>query len=339
MQSPEYVQTSLAAAMTLGYASGRFHRNAELTGLNLLLTYAQGCRGRCAYCGLSSDRDLKDNRNRTFIRVKWPTLELDDIIGRTENRTHRLQRVCLSMVTASAALVDTIEIVRRLSASSALPISVLIAPTLIRSPEYLSLLRQAGAERIGIALDCATKALFEHYRGRGVGGPHSWDHYTRVTEWTLEEFGKRMVGFHFIVGLGESDQDMVAAIADADAKGVLTHLFSFFPEPGSRIGDRQQPGLTRYRRIQLARYLINERGWTIDRFIFGSDGELIGFSGAVDDVINASLAFMTSGCPGPDGSVACNRPFGNELPSQAIRNFPFKPEASDLAEIIEQLAL
>ena len=53
MNSPEYIQTSLAAAISLGLEKGSFKDNIKLTGLNLLLTYDGGCIGRCAYCGLS----------------------------------------------------------------------------------------------------------------------------------------------------------------------------------------------------------------------------------------------------------------------------------------------
>ena len=48
---------------------------------------------------------------------------------------------------------------------------------------------------------------------------------------------------------------------------------------------------------------------------------------------------MTSGCPGRDGKVACNRPYGNERPSGPIRNFPFKPEPEDIEEIKNQLEI
>jgi biotin synthase-related radical SAM superfamily protein len=48
--------------------------------------------------------------------------------------------------------------------------------------------------------------------------------------------------------------------------------------------------------------------------------------------------FETSGCPGPDSKVACNRPYGNEKPGPFIRNFPFAPEPEDLQKIVEGLA-
>ncbi|MHA2015753.1 MAG: radical SAM protein, partial [Candidatus Thorarchaeota archaeon] len=42
-ESPEYVRTSLAAAMTIGKVPGRFYRDAKLYCINILLTYDEGC--------------------------------------------------------------------------------------------------------------------------------------------------------------------------------------------------------------------------------------------------------------------------------------------------------
>ena len=47
--------------------------------------------------------------------------------------------------------------------------------------------------------------------------------------------------------------------------------------------------------------------------------------------------FMTSGCPGASGAVACNRPFGDCTPGDDIRSFPFQPDDEDLAMIERQL--
>ena len=56
ISSPDHLRMSLAAAMTLGYTPGVFYRDARLYCINLLLTYPEGCRGRCAYCGLAAGR-------------------------------------------------------------------------------------------------------------------------------------------------------------------------------------------------------------------------------------------------------------------------------------------
>ena len=70
---------------------------------------------------------------------------------------------------------------------------------------------------------------------------------------------------------------------------------------------------------------------------FSDDGVLMDFGTDIEPYIFMGTPFMTSGCPGKDGSVACNRPFGNERPSEPIRNYPFFPEKEDLEMIREQL--
>ena len=56
MRSPEYVQMSTAAAITLGLMNGKMHRCTCTRCLNLLLSYPEGCRANCAYCGLARHR-------------------------------------------------------------------------------------------------------------------------------------------------------------------------------------------------------------------------------------------------------------------------------------------
>ena len=68
MRSPEYVQMSTAAAITLGVTTGRMYRCSCTRCLNLLLTYPEGCRANCAYCGLARHREAeRDYADRNFI--------------------------------------------------------------------------------------------------------------------------------------------------------------------------------------------------------------------------------------------------------------------------------
>ncbi len=329
--SPEYVQTSLAASLTLGFQQGAFHRNAKLKGLNLLLHYAEGCMGSCHFCGLSRSRK-ESPKGKTFIRVSWPVYPLEEIIEKTKGKD-QIHRVCISMITHPKALDDTLFVIRRFKQETDLSISVLITPTLIRSDEPLKAMREAGADRVGIAVDAATPELFDRLRGRGVGGPHRWDHYWHVVQEAVEVFGRFYVGIHLIVGLGETEKEMVQSIQRGQDMGAYTHLFSFFPEKGSPMEGHSPPPLGQYRRIQLSRWIINEGLGTIGRMKFDDTGRLIDFGMDVGPLIEMGEPFMTSGCPGKDGKVACNRPYGNERPSGPIRNFPFKPEPGDIEEI------
>ena len=257
MQSPEYVQTSLAAAITLGLMPGQFRRNAQLTGLNLLLTYEDGCVGRCSYCGLSHNRELNRRDTRTFIRVRWPTYPVDEVIARTKTlNPSPLKRVCVSMITHRRAFQDMNAVIARFHDEVGLPISALIGPTMIRDPlDMLPETKAAGADMIGVAIDAATPALFDRHRGKGVKGPHRWDHYWKTVEAAVAVFGRGKVGVHLIVGLGETEQEMIQTIQKAHDMGAHTHLFSFFPEYGSLLDDWPQPSYGQYRRVQLARYL------------------------------------------------------------------------------------
>ena len=337
-ESPGWVRTSLAAAMTLGLKPGRFHRGARLGCLNLLLTYAAGCTGRCSYCGLARDRRAGAG-GRTFIRVGWPAYPLDEVLDRARARQGRLRRVCVSMVTRPGAFDDALRVIRRVRRATGLPVSALVAPTALPDAGWPGALLGAGADCVGVAVDAATPELFERHRGRGVGGVHRWERYWAVVDGAVEAFGRGRVSVHLIVGLGETEQEMVGAIQRVRDAGAVPHLFSFFPEPGSRLARQGQPPVGRYRRIQVARHLIAEQGMDAGAMAFDGSGRIVSFGTDPGPVLRDGAAFMTSGCPGPDGGVACNRPYGNERPGGVLYNYPFRPGPEDLAAVARELGL
>ncbi len=335
-ESPQYIQTSLAGAMCLGLEPGKFFRNARSTCLNLLLTYASGCRAACSYCGLTRDRNT--DTSETFIRVKWPTYSMDEVLHQLKVYRHPFKRMCLSMITHAKAVEDSCHIISSFTKENQdIPVSALISPTVMKGKEDLSRLKEAGTERIGVAIDAAIPRLFEKYRGREVKGPHNWDKYWQTMEDAVDIFGPYMVGTHLIVGLGETEKEMVEAIAKAYELKVLTHLFSFFPEAGSPMQNHPQAPLGQYRRIQLARYLINDKNFDPQLIHYNAEGRITDFGIDIEDTIKEGMAFMTSGCPNEDGMVACNRPFANERASQRLRNYPFKPNEEDINLIRSQI--
>jgi len=334
MESPDYAQTSLAASLTLGFERGLFHRNATLKGLNLLVTYNNKCAGNCSYCGLSRTRNLTESE--TFIRVSWPTYAVDDMIHAVKEKQHELQRVCVGMITHKKAVADSIAIIKRFKKETDLLISALVSPTVMKRGD-LSRIKEAGADMCGIAVDAATEELFDKFRGRSVSGPHRWSAFWDAVEEAAAVFGRYKAGVHLIVGLGETEKEMVDTIQRAHDLGAITHLFSFFPEAGSKMENWPQPDLGHYRRIQLARYVINNNLGTAAEIQFNGDGQLTDFGQDLDKFFADGEAFMTSGCAGKDDKVACNRPFGNERPSKPIRNFPFMPTPQDLKLIRKQL--
>ncbi len=339
MESPEYVQISMAAAKTLGYFPNTFRRNSYLRGLNMLVTYDQRCAARCAYCGLNRAREVRDSE-RTFIRVSWPAYAVDDVIERLKNDGGQLRRVCVGMITHPRAFDDMNHIIRRFHTEVGRPVSALISPTAIRDPRRLVETREAGADMAAVAIDAATPELFDLYRGQGVRGPHHWELFWETLEEIGRIFGRGQAGVHLVAGLGETEQQMIAAIQRAHDLGAETHLFSFFPEAGTALESHPQPSYGHYRRVQLARYLVNKNLGRCEQMAFDDRGRVVHF-GLDEVVLEESIQFgepfMTSGCPGVDGRVACNRPFGNEKAGQPMRNYACEPEIEDVALIRYQL--
>jgi biotin synthase len=337
-ESPKYIRMSLAAAMTLGFRPGLFYRGAKLFCINLLLTYRAGCAARCSYCGLSNKRPGGYNK-KSFIRVTWPTYTVEETIESILKRENRIKRICISMITNKRSVQDTKDICALFRSTVDIPVSLLISPTILNRDDLLDF-KAAGADKIGVAIDLATSVLFDKYRGAGVGGPHRWETYVSCLADAIDIFGKKNAGSHFMVGMGETERDMVEAIQAIQDMGGWTHLFSFFPEADSVMSNHPMPSLDHYRRIQLARYLIDEGVSRHERFVYQNDGRILDFGveqEKLDQVIDTGEPFRTSGCQGYDGQVACNRPFANSRPGPDMRNYPFPPDENDILRIREQM--
>jgi biotin synthase len=328
------VRLSAAAAITLGFKRGLFYRNAKLTCINLLMTYEGGCRANCLYCGQAREATGMSGC-KSLIRVSWPACPLEEVVKRLPRVRNYVQRLCVATITHPKAREDILPIIRRVHEGSDLPISALITPTLFRK-EDVEALKSAGVEMIGVAVDAATPKLFDKLRGRGAGGPHRWERYIRGIHEAVEVFGEGKVGCHLIIGLGESEREAIEFVQLVRDIGANTHLFSFFPEAESALKDMPPPPIEQYRRIQLARYLIDEELSRFELMKFNSIGQATDFGldgETLSKVIESGKPFQTSGCPG------CNRPYANERPSQPMRNFPFPPSEEDIRVIMQQLKL
>ncbi len=338
-ESPEYLRMSLSSAMALRLRRGLFHRNAKCPCINLLMTYEKGCVGNCGYCGLARERS-GTYVDKSFIRVEWPVYSLDEIIENIQKyQKTEVQRVCISMITNTRGPEDLVSILHEMRPAIDIPISLLVSPTIMSESDLVNF-KECGVDRIGIAVDTATPELFDNIRGKSARGPHDWGKYWEKIETTMRVFGNENVGIHFVVGLGETEKEMIAAIQRVHKMGGGTHLFSFFPENESRFADRPQPPMGQYRRIQLGRYLIDEGLGNMESFAFEPSGRISDFGLSEDElnrVIELGEPFETSGCRGEDGEVACNRPYANSLPGPDVRNYPFAPNEGDIERIKEQL--
>jgi biotin synthase len=344
MRSPEYVQLSTAAAITLGLVPGKMHRTDCTHCLNLLVTYPEGCRANCAYCGLARHREeARAFPDRNFIRVDWPTLRYQEVIERVRGGGDRgrFERMCISMITHPASDPDTVTLLDRwVREVPQVPVSILSNPTSMQRDD-LSRLKDRGAEIFTVALDAATPEIFDRTRGRGVDSPHRWERYWQTLEWAAEIFGAERFGTHLICGMGETEREMLEVVQRVRDLGGHSHLFAFFPERGSLMEDWPACERGQWRRVQLGRYLIDYAGGDAARMRFDAAGRVADFGfdpQRLAAIVDSGKPFRTSGCPGreSDDVSACNRPFGDSAPSD-VMSFPFAPLAADLDVVKRQM--
>ena len=348
MRSPEYVQMSTAAAITLGIMKGRMYRCECTRCLNLLLTYPEGCRANCAYCGLARHREAeRDYADRNFIRVDWPAVPLEktvDIVAR-DGAASPFHRMCISMITHPRSDEDTVTVLERWTERidpATIPVSILSNPTTM-TREDVKRLRDLGADIFTVALDAATPAIFDRTRGKGVQSPHTWKKYWEILLAARDVFGPQKFGAHIIIGMGETEYEALALVQELVDLGGHSHMFCFFPEKGSLMDHLPATPRDQWRRVQLARYLIDYRGVRVEQMRFDGEGRVADFgisAGELDRVIDAGVAFRTSGCPGKfrEDVSACDRPYGDSPPSN-IASYPFPPAKRDLSKIRRQLRI
>ena len=348
MRSPDYVQMSTAAAITLGVTTGRMYRCSCTRCLNLLLTYPEGCRANCAYCGLARHREAeRDYADRNFIRVDWPAVPMDVVVDKvaSDGANSPFHRMCISMITHPRSDEDTVAVLKKWTSRidpDAIPVSILSNPTTMGRADVQNL-KDLGADIFTVALDAATPELFDRTRGKGVQSPHKWSKYWEVLLDARDIFGPEKFGVHIIVGMGETEHEVLSLVQQLVDLGGHSHLFCFFPEEGSLMDHLPATPRDQWRRVQLARYLIDYAGVRVEQMSFDAEGRVTGYGlpiAAVEDVVTQGIAFRTSGCPGKfrDDVSACDRPYGDSPPSN-IASFPFQPNKKDLRKIRRQLRI
>jgi biotin synthase len=327
---PEKIRVSLGSAITLKLLNGKLDA-APTTAY--LMTYRKGkCTANCAFCPQARE---SGSRTDMLSRISWPIFQTRNVLNSVSEAvaSGAIKRVCIQALNYPEVFKDLTTLTRALKLRADVPISISCQPL---SVENMRLLAEAGAERIGIPLDAATEELFDAVKGASIGGPYNWEKQWQVLGEAVKIFGSGMVSTHFIVGLGETEREMVSAIQNCVNIGVLPALFAFTPIVGTILEDKPQPPLKKYRRIQFARHLIVHGFSKYESMGFNSKGEIIDFGVDKDTllrIVETGKPFLTSGCPN------CNRPYYNEKPSGPLYNYPKEPTEKELSLLKKELGL
>jgi len=277
------------------------------------MTYWPGkCRNDCAFCAQA--RSSRANLDR-LSRVTWPAFELEKVVRALPNG--RFGRICLQTIDYPRMINDVLALLRAFKRLS-LPVSVSITPV---DKATLEKFKGLGVDYVGVGLDVASEKLFSE-----IKPDFDWDEMWGFAKRVVDVLGPGKALIHVIVGLGETDRELVGTFERAYSIGADVSLFAFTPVKGTGLENLEPPSLERYRKVQLARWLV-EKGLG-DRIIFEGDS-IGGFDLA--DIEVPPVVFATHGCP------ACNRPHYNEGPRAEPYNFPFPPEKRYVEEFLTRL--
>lgn len=327
----EKIRVSSGSAITLDLIKGSL--NAKPTTA-YLLTYLEGkCSANCAFCPQA--RSSSGNKGM-LSRVTWPTFAADRVFSKLADAVQRrdILRVCIQALNYPNVLQDLLALVEEIKSKGMMvPISISCQPL---NKGEMKKLKEAGVERLGIPLDAAIENIFSRVKGSIAGGPYSWKRHCQALLEGVEVFGKGRISTHLIVGLGETELEMTRTIQWCVDNNVNPALFAFTPIPKTALEDGNQPELSHYRRIQLARHLIVKGETRFGKMAFEKNWCITSF-GVSQKVlrreIRSGTPFRTSGCPN------CNRPYYNEKPSGPIYNFPIQPSHKGVEEIGRQLRM
>ena len=268
-------------------------------------------------------------------RISWPAFPTEDVLNGISKtvRNDEMKRVCIQALNYPEVFRHLLALVEAINRQAHVPISISCQPL---KSENLKQLVEAGVERIGIPLDAATEELFDKTKGVCVGSAYVWKNQFNLLSEAVDIFGKGRVSTHLIVGLGETERQMVYVIQRCVNIGVLLALFAFTPIPGTALERNVQPPIQTYRRIQIARFLIVNGIVRCEDMSFDDKDRIISL-GVSEQVLLQTIRtmkpFLTSGCP------SCNRPYYNEKPSGPIYNFPRGLTDEEGFEIQKQVEL
>ncbi|MGC9346097.1 MAG: radical SAM protein, partial [Candidatus Bathyarchaeales archaeon] len=232
---PEKIRVSVGSAIVLGLLKGKLD---TMPTTAYLLTYRKDkCTANCGFCP-----QAKESRGRADMlsRVSWPVFLTKRVLDGIEKavKDDEIRRVCLQALNYPEVFQHLLAFVKGVYLRVKVPVSVSCQPL---NRENMYRLAEAGAERIGIPLDAATEELFDMVKGRSAGGPYVWEKQFKLLSEAVNIFGKGKVSTHLIVGLGETEKEMVEITQRCVDMGVLPALFAFTPIPGTALENNPQP--------------------------------------------------------------------------------------------------
>ncbi|GAB6188342.1 radical SAM protein [Marinitoga arctica] len=289
------LKLSYATAILLGLKRGKI--NFEMPTAYLML--GEKCIYNCNFCAQAREA----NSNIDYLsRIKWPEYSLEDFVKKI-NESNPFKRLCIQVVNSKNYFEDLNKFLESIKEINVLK-AVSLRP---KNLDEIDRIFDYGIDNLGISIDVANKKLFSEIRGGSFNSL-----FNILIEASKKYPGK--ITTHIIVGLGESDEDLINLMLEMKIYNILVSLFAFTPVQGTKFEDREPPSIDRYRKIQFAREIIEKYDVKKTDFAF-KNGSLVKLP---DMEISVEEAIKTSGCS------YCTRPYYNEKPNKVLYNIPHK---------------
>jgi biotin synthase len=140
--------------------------------------------------------------------------------------------------------------------------------------------------------------------------------------------------------MGETEREMLEVCQKIRNMGGHNHLFAFFPERGSMMEDWPACDTSQWRRVQLARYMIDYGGGSVGQMRFDQHGQLTDYglpAAEIGRLIQSGTPFPDFGMPGQ--SRGCSHATGlTAIPSLSHTFIPVCINGEDIALMKQQIA-
>ncbi|KLO22663.1 radical SAM protein [Marinitoga sp. 1197] len=287
------LKLSYATAVLLGLKKGKI--NFEMPTAYLML--GEKCVYNCSFCAQA--REAESDKDY-LSRIKWPEYDIKEFLSKLKEN-NLFKRLCIQVVNTETYFYDLKDLLNEINDIDILK-AISFRP---KSFEEVESIFNYNIDNLGISLDVANKELFPKIRGG------SFDSLFNILIQSAKKYPGKITT-HVIVGLGETDKDLIDLMFEMKKYNILVSLFAFTPIQGTKLENKQPPSIERYRKIQIAREIIEKNNVKKEDFMF-ENNSLIKFP---EIKISEDEAIKTSGCS------YCTRPFYNEKPNKILYNIP-----------------
>lgn len=280
-------------------------KDAPTTAYFMLGDY---CNNKCKFCSKSIE---STSNNNLLSRVSWHK-HSENLVYEKLNSSfldNKLKRACFQVLNFDNFLQITIDSIKKLKSFSEIPVCSSIPVSKISD---LDILFNNGCERVCISLDATSETIYSNIKSGNfieklsLLKDSSYKFYGRITT-------------HLIVGLGESEYEIIKIIHFLIQLNIKIALFAFTPIKGTPMQNVQKPDISTYRRVQICNYLFENYNLNFDELHFENQTliSICKFDKYKPSIIDSlGVAFKTTGC------LDCNRPYYNESPCGIIYNYP-----------------